>query len=155
MPTTLRRSFLDTIVKRYQGTQLGRQELDGEIIEDAPDALWTRALLEACRVDGRAGLLAHRGGGRSAGARGQGRRRLRAGRSRARMDGLVYVLADESAAGLSPAGWASKAIALWRRLEADALVVEVNQGGDMVRAVIRRGRRERAGDARCGRTRGK
>ena len=37
---------------------------------------------------------------------------------------------------LSPAGWAQKAIALWRRLEADALVVEVNQGGDMVRAVI-------------------
>jgi phage terminase large subunit-like protein len=37
---------------------------------------------------------------------------------------------------LSPAGWAQKAIALWLRLEADALVVEVNQGGDMVRAVI-------------------
>jgi phage terminase large subunit-like protein len=39
--------------------------------------------------------------------------------------------------GLSPAGWARKAIALWRRLQADCLVVEVNQGGDMVRAVIR------------------
>jgi phage terminase large subunit-like protein len=38
---------------------------------------------------------------------------------------------------LSPAGWAAKAIALWRRLAADALVVEVNHGGDMVRAVIR------------------
>ncbi len=50
---------------------------------------------------------------------------------------LVYVLADETVTGLSPAGWASKAIALWRRLEADCLVVEVNQGGDMVRAVIR------------------
>ena len=49
----------------------------------------------------------------------------------------VYVLADETVAGLSPAGWAGRAIALWRRLEADCLVVEVNQGGDMVRAVIR------------------
>ena len=47
------------------------------------------------------------------------------------------MFADETAAGLSPAGWAGKAIALWRRLEADCLVVEVNQGGDMVRAVIR------------------
>jgi phage terminase large subunit-like protein len=47
------------------------------------------------------------------------------------------VIADETTQGLSPAGWAMRAIALWRRLSADALVVEVNQGGDMVRAVIR------------------
>jgi phage terminase large subunit-like protein len=46
------------------------------------------------------------------------------------------VLADETAGGLSPSGWAAKAIALWRRYSADALVAEVNQGGDMVRAVI-------------------
>ena len=51
--------------------------------------------------------------------------------------GSIYVIADETVSGLSPAGWATKAIALWRRLEADALVVEVNQGGDMVRSVIR------------------
>jgi phage terminase large subunit-like protein len=50
--------------------------------------------------------------------------------------GLIYVLEDASAAGLSPAAWAAKAIALWRKWEADALVAEVNQGGDMVRAVI-------------------
>jgi phage terminase large subunit-like protein len=51
-------------------------------------------------------------------------------------DGTFYVIADETVSALSPAGWAQKAIALWRRLEADALVVEVNQDGDMVRAVI-------------------
>ena len=34
--------FLDTVVRRYAGTRLGRQELDGEIVEDRPDALWTR-----------------------------------------------------------------------------------------------------------------
>jgi phage terminase large subunit-like protein len=39
--------------------------------------------------------------------------------------------------GASPQGWATKAVALWRRLSADALVVETNQGGDMVKAVIR------------------
>lgn len=50
--------------------------------------------------------------------------------------GIVYVLADDSVSGATPTMWASKAIALWRRLEADALVVEVNQGGDMVRTVI-------------------
>ena len=46
------------------------------------------------------------------------------------------MLADDSVSGATPVMWASKAIALWQRLEADALVVEVNQGGDMVRAVI-------------------
>ena len=51
-------------------------------------------------------------------------------------DGTIYVLADDSASGLTPQGWALRAIALWRRLAADALVAEVNFGGDMVRAVI-------------------
>jgi phage terminase large subunit-like protein len=51
-------------------------------------------------------------------------------------DGTYYVLADDSAAGLTPQAWATRAIALWRRLAADALVAEVNFGGDMVRAVI-------------------
>ena len=128
-------AFLDTIVKRYQGTRLGRQEIDGEMIEDRSDALWTRAGIEACRVSevpscsrivvavdppasatknsAACGLVA-------AGCLGD----------------TIYVLADDTVAGLSPAGWAGKAIALWRRLEADCLVVEVNQGGDMVRAVI-------------------
>ncbi len=61
-------------------------------------------------------------------------------------DGTIYVIADETVAGLSPAGWSRRAIALWRRLAADALVVEVNQGGDMVRAVIGEADPDRAGD---------
>src|SRR5579884_4052228 len=43
-------TFLDTVVARYAGTRLGRQELDGELIEDRPDALWSRELIERCRV---------------------------------------------------------------------------------------------------------
>jgi phage terminase large subunit-like protein len=129
-------SFLDTIVKRYQGTQLGRQELDGEIIEERTGALWTRARLEACRVEdapacSRIVVAVDPPG--SAGKDSSACGLIAAGRH----GDLIYVLADETAAGLSPAGWANKAIALWRRLEADCLVVEVNQGGDMVRAVIR------------------
>src|SRR5207253_7083037 len=42
--------FLETVVGRYAGTRLGRQELDGELIEDRPDALWTRDIIEATRV---------------------------------------------------------------------------------------------------------
>lgn len=44
-------TFLTNVMTRYAGTRLGRQELNGEIIDDRPDALWSRALLEQCRVD--------------------------------------------------------------------------------------------------------
>src|SRR6185369_9464006 len=129
-------AFLDTIVKRYQGTQLGRQELDGEIIEERSDALWRRAQLESCRVAAAppcARIVVAVDPPGSAGKESSACGLVAAGRH----GDLVYVLADESAAGLSPAGWAGKAIALWRRLQADCLVVETNQGHDMVRAVIR------------------
>jgi len=128
--------FLETIVDRYQGTRLGRQELDGEIIEERADALWKRAQLEACRVEAapdcsRIVVAVDPPG--SAGKDSSACGLVAAGRH----GDIVYVLADDTCAGLSPAGWAGKAIALWRRFEADCLAVEVNQGGDMVRAVIR------------------
>ncbi len=71
------------MVKRYAGTRLGRQELDGEIVEDRADALWSRAMIEACRVSGGAGFAAHRGRGRSAGLGIEGRGCLRPRRRRA------------------------------------------------------------------------
>lgn len=130
-------AFIDTVVKRYDGTRLGRQELDGEIVEDRPDALWSRAMIEGCRVNAAPNLqrivvAVDPPASASKGADACGL--VAAGRAE---NGVCYVIADETAAGLSPAGWAARAIALWRRLQADALVVEVNQGGDMVRAVIR------------------
>jgi phage terminase large subunit-like protein len=130
-------AFIDTVVKRYDGTRLGRQELDGEIIEDRADALWSRALIERCRVSEAPDLQRivvaidpPASSSKSADACGL----VAAGRAE---NGVCYVIADETMSGLSPAGWASRAIALWRRLQADALVVEVNQGGDMVKSVIR------------------
>jgi phage terminase large subunit-like protein len=130
-------AFLDTVLARYAGTRLGRQEIDGEIVEDRADALWSRALIETCRVTQAPPLRRivvavdpPASSGENADACGL----VAAGRAE---DGALYVIADESTKGLSPAGWAAKAVALWRRLSADALVVEVNQGGDMVRAVIR------------------
>ncbi len=129
-------AFLETIVARYQGTRLGRQELLGEVIEERADALWSRALIESCRVDGAPAcsrIVVAVDPPASATKDSAACGLVAAGRA----GDLVYVLADETVAGLSPAGWARHAIALWRRLEADCLVVEVNQGGDMVRAVIR------------------
>jgi len=129
-------AFLQTIVARYRGTRLGRQEIDGEVIEERPDALWTRAGLDACRLTAAPAcsrIVVAVDPPASAGKHSAACGLIAAGCS----GDFIYVLADETASGLSPAGWARKAIALWRRYEADCLVVEVNQGGDMVRQVIR------------------
>jgi phage terminase large subunit-like protein len=130
-------AFLAEIVDRYDGTRLGRQEIMGEIIEDRPDALWTRAMIEAARVRTApplrrivVGIDPPAGSKQGSDACGI----VAAGRTE---DGIIYVLEDATAAGLAPAAWAARAIALYRRHEADTLVAEVNQGGDMVRAVIR------------------
>ncbi|MDB5500497.1 MAG: hypothetical protein JWR89_399, partial [Tardiphaga sp.] len=48
--------------------------------------------------------------------------------------GIVYIVADDTVSSETPAAWANKAIALWRRLDADALLVEINQGGEMCAA---------------------
>ena len=129
-------AFIDTVLARYHGTRLGRQEIDGEIIEERNDALWTRAGLESCRVAVAPALRRivvavdpPASAKRGADACGI----VAAGRAD---DGTVYVIADETVAGLTPQGWAVKAVALWRRLQADTLIAESNQGGDMVRAVV-------------------
>jgi phage terminase large subunit-like protein len=130
-------AFLDAVVGRYAGTRMGRQELDGELIEDRPDALWSRALIETCRVVEPPPLTrivvaidppgTSRKGADACGIVAVGRAE----------SGWFYVLEDASAAGLSPSAWASKAIALYHRLNANNIVAEVNMGGDMVRAVLR------------------
>jgi phage terminase large subunit-like protein len=134
--TFLAPSFIDAVIGRYAGTRLGRQEIDGEIIEDRPDALWTREAIEAARVAQAPPLrrivvgidppASARAGADACGI-------VAAGISEA---GIVYVLEDASAKRLAPAAWAAKAIALYRRHKADAIVAEVNMGGDMVRAVL-------------------
>jgi phage terminase large subunit-like protein len=128
-------SFLAEVLARYAGTRLGRQEIDGEIIAERADALWSRALIESCRVPTAPPLARIVVGiDPPASARGDACGIVAAGRAE---DGRVYVLEDASAAGLSPAAWATRAVALYRRRQADTLVAEVNQGGDMVRAVLR------------------
>ncbi|WP_210209600.1 terminase large subunit domain-containing protein [Undibacter mobilis] len=130
-------SFVEQVFARYKGTRLGRQELDGEIVEERADALWTRAGLESCRVAAPPELTrivvaidppaSSKRGADACGIVAAGR----AG------DGTLYVLEDGSIAGASPQGWASRAITLWRKYEADALIAEINQGGEMVSAVLR------------------
>ncbi|MBB1091774.1 DNA-packaging protein [Rhodopseudomonas palustris] len=129
-------TFLQAVMARYAGTRLGRQELDGELIEERPDALWSRALIEACRVADAPPLqrlVVAVDPPVSSGKRADCCGIVAAGIAES---GVVYVLADDSVAAATPSLWANKAIALWRRLCADALVVEINQGGEMVKTVI-------------------
>ena len=129
--------FLAQVTAAYGGTRLGRQELEGELIEDRPDALWRREAIEAARVAAAPALMRiavavdpPATSGRDAGACGIVAAGVDAG-------GMGYVIADATVAGVAPEAWAAQAVALYRRLQADALVAEVNQGGDMVAAVLR------------------
>jgi phage terminase large subunit-like protein len=130
-------AFLETVVGRYAGTRMGRQELDGEMIEDRPDALWSRALIEGCRVDAAPALSHIMVGIDPPGSSRQGADAcgiVAAGRAES---GMYFVLEDASATGLTPQAWATKAVALYRRLNANSLVAEINMGGEMVRSVLR------------------
>jgi phage terminase large subunit-like protein len=130
-------AFLETVVGRYAGTRLGRQELDGELIEDRPDALWSRALIEGCRVTAAPALSTIMVAIDPPGTSRQGADAcgiVAVGRA---TSGMYFVLEDASQAGLTPQAWATRAVALYRRLNANSLVAEVNMGGEMVRSVLR------------------
>jgi len=135
-------SFLAEVRARYAGTRLGRQELDGALLEDAEGALWRSGALEAARLErapdfdrvvvavdppvtGKAssdecGIVV-------VGAMTQG----------PVQDWRAVVLEDASVSAASPMAWAGAAIAAMERHRAERLVAEVNQGGELVESVIR------------------
>ncbi len=130
-------AFLDTVVGRYAGTRLGRQELDGELVEESADALWTRDRIEAARAATAPELVrivVAVDPPASSGARADACGIVVAGIDES---GCGHVLADATMASAKPAEWAAKAVATYRRWHADALIAEANQGGEMVAAVLR------------------
>ena len=129
-------AFLETVVGRYAGTRLGRQELDGELITERPDGLWRRDMIEAARctaAPGLARIVVAVDPPASAGPRADACGIVVAGID---ADGIGYVVADASLSGAKPTAWAERAVSAYRRWDADALVVELNQGGEMVRSVL-------------------
>ena len=128
-------AYVAAMAETYGGTLLGRQELDGELIAEVAGALWSRALIERQRrdmvcervrvvvgVDPPAGV-----GGDACGivavAKGE--------------DGFAYVIEDASVAGASPEGWARAVAGCAERVAADRVVAEGNQGGEMVRSLLK------------------
>jgi phage terminase large subunit-like protein len=123
-------------LRRYEGTRLGRQELHAELLEDVDGALWSHELLEMVRVDPskvpdmKRVVVGVDPSGTSTNGAMQGIVVCGLG-----MNGLFYVLADHSCSE-SPAGWGYKAARAFYMHAADAIVVERNYGGDMVKSVI-------------------
>ncbi len=129
-------TFLQTIVSRYEGTRLGRQELDAEILDDVVGALWSRSLLEQTRRSAappmtRIVVAIDPSVSSSEGADECGL--IVAGLG---VDGHGYVLHDASGV-MSPIEWARKAVGLSKHWSADRIVAEANQGGALVENQIR------------------
>lgn len=130
-------SQLEYLKSRYGGTRLGRQELDAEMLDDVPGALWTRAMLDDCRVKEAPALrrvvIGVDPSGTSGGGEGDDIGIVAAGVG---IDGRAYVLGDYSC-NLSPEGWARRVGYACATHQADRIVAERNFGGAMVEAVIR------------------
>lgn len=128
-------TFVHQVVRRYEGTRLGRQELHAELLGDVDGALWKILQIEATRRTTHPALrrvvvavdpsVSTGPSANDAGVVGVGLGE----------DDRLYVLADRSGKH-SPASWAATAVGMFRDLRADRIVAEANQGGDMVRDTL-------------------
>ena len=132
----LAQGFVDHITQAYEGTRLARQEIYAEIIDDVPGALWRQDWIEACRCTKSPDLVrvvvavdppatAHQASAECG--------IVVAGMAE---NGHCYVLADRSLRG-TPWVWGTRAVEAYHAFDADRIVAEVNQGGDMVEAILR------------------
>jgi len=129
--------FVEEMLRRYRGTRLGRQELEGLLIEDVSGALWRRDWIEAHRQRSAPELqrvVVAVDPPVTATAASDACGIVVAGVG---ADGRAYVVADRTVQGREPVVWARAAVAAYRDFAADRVVAEVNQGGDMVVAVLR------------------
>jgi phage terminase large subunit-like protein len=128
-------AFLGAMERIYAGTRLGRQELAGELLDDVEGALWSRDLIECCRAE-TAPTLSRVviGVDPPASATGDACGIIVVGLD---ADGHAWVIADASVRGKSPEGWARAVAAAADRWQADRVIAEANQGGDMVAATLR------------------
>jgi len=140
----LAQSFIERVIRKYEGTRLGRQELDAEILDDNPGALWKRANIEETRVRSVPDLVRivvaidpqaadpdkqELGDGETAETG-----IVVAGVTEG-SDPHAYILADCTVSG-SPNEWGNAALTAFNVWKADRAVAEANQGGAMVEFVL-------------------
>ena len=129
--------FIEQIRERYEGTRLGRQELYAEVLEDVEGAFWNHAMIDAHRMKEAPALKRIVVAVDPATTHGE----------KSDETGIAVVGADfdryphayvlhGSGLRVSPNEWARRVIALYQHYEADAIVAESNQGGEMVRQTI-------------------
>lgn len=132
----LAESWFTDIITKYEGTRLGRQELEAEMLEDMPGALWTLLQLDNNRIkpedkpEMRRITINIDPSGSGPDSDEQGITATGLG-----VNGHGYVLADVSSR-LQPLDWARRAVNLYYKLDADCIVAEKNYGGDLVKSTI-------------------
>lgn len=133
--------FLEAIKRKYEGTRLGRQELNAEILDDLPGALWTRDVIDKCRVRSVPPMKRIVVAVDPSGTRGEP-----TNEDQSNDIGIVVVGIDEDDRGYiledascneAPEKWAAVVVNMYKKYEADCVLAEINYGGDLVRAVIR------------------
>jgi phage terminase large subunit-like protein len=131
---------IDVLTATYGGSRIGKQELDGELLQDADGTLWPSEVIERARsevpLEGSAyfdrivvGVDPPAGAGEGSDACG-----IVIAGSR---DGMLHVLEDATVRGLSPEGWASRVAAAAARWDTGLVVAEANNGGAMVESVLK------------------
>jgi phage terminase large subunit-like protein len=132
--------YYQEVIEPYAGTRLGRQEIEGELLEDIPGALWTRAMIDAyrCRLDEVQWDLIVRivvaiDPAVTAGENSDDTGIIVAGLT----VGSHIIVIDDLTCKESPLGWARVAVSAYRKYRADRIVGEVNNGGDLVEGNIR------------------
>ena len=135
-------TYIQAVKDQYEGTRLGRQELYAEIMDEASGALWTRDLLSKCEVEGvddpvafaktLARVVISVDPAVTSNAESDMTGLVVAGID---LNGCSYILEDATDR-YTPEGWATRAISLYHQYEADKIVAERNQGGDLVKYTL-------------------
>ena len=128
-------TFFQKIVSRYEGTRLGRQELNAEILEDVEGALWTQALIDLHRVKAAPELVRVVVAVDPAVSHGPDADETGITVAGKGVDGHCYVL-NSTGYRETPKGWADRVLEAYDRHEADKIIAEVNNGGEMVVSTI-------------------
>jgi len=128
--------FVKEVIKQYKGTRLERQEIYGEVLSSFEGALWNYDLLDRVRVSEHPILTRIGVGVDPAISSDEGADLTGIISAGTATNGHAYVLGDHSLRA-SPEGWARKAVAVYHDLQADFIVAEKNQGGEMVESTIR------------------
>jgi phage terminase large subunit-like protein len=141
--SNLAKKFFETIIRKYEGTRLGRQELNAELLEDRPGALWTLLAIDTDRVQvcpplSRIVIAVDPAVTSGEDSAEWGIVAVGQGPSPAGADWPPhYYLFDDLSEKLSPNDAARKIVGAYQAHKADRVIAEVNNGGDLVEAILR------------------